>query len=45
MVIHLSQLVLLELLDQHHLAEIINSEEPRPLPPLESSISTPSGHP
>ena len=43
-VIHWSELVLLELLDRPHLAGIANSDEPRPLPPLESSVPTLSGH-
>ena len=44
-VIHWCELVPLALLDRPHLARITNSDEPRPLPPLEGFVPTQSGHP
>ena len=44
-VIHWCVLVLLELLDWPCVARTSTSDKLRPLPQLESSIPTPSGHP
>ena len=45
LVVHWCVLVLLELLDWPCVAGTITSDELRSLPPLETSIPTPYGHP